>query len=357
MKNKLLFGTLGMFLLVVFILVIMRSIYPGTVNQIFSKRPSHRLIEKHFNSIESAKKHIKDIPLVVPQKIHTDYEIKDITYYNTLDNNCIVNLIYADKNKNQLILGYYSKDDNVQVDSDFKINPDIVRIENEVNNAEGQNTANSPDNVSLNSKYLRLELPRYNLAASLLYSNDIKSNGISDDEMLIGIIEEFLQSELFYLKTENDILFGTTALKLNSFSELAKNVQPIQIKEPKYIPSGFNFKHIIYERVKNEPDLLFNATAIYGKGDDIQLTINYMRSTPNRGIIDVNSKKFEQRNVYKIECVENGKGILVPYVERQLRYQFYTFDMNVLLQYKSGKTNFGESFDNELIKIVESVQR
>jgi hypothetical protein len=73
------------------------------------------------------------------------------------------------------------------------------------------------------------------------------------------------------------------------------------------------------------------------------------------GIHVNNNDKFEQRNVYKVQCDGNDKGYLIPYTERQLRHQFRDYDMNIYLQYKFGETNYDNSYDNELRRIVESL--
>ncbi|MBW9158817.1 hypothetical protein G9F71_010480 [Clostridium sp. FP2] len=356
-KKRLLIGSGGLFILIFLVLFNKYDAFFNISNALSKGHPAYIIEEKHFKSIESAQIYIKEIPFVVPQKIKTSYKVKEITYSKTKENSCSVVFRYKDDNNNELRLEYHSKGDNIESNSDFRIvNPDIVRIETEKGYGIAQKATNPVGNTILTSKFLHLELPKYSMTANLFYSEEVNTFDKSDDEMLAGIIEGFLHSEIFYAKTESDIIFDSLTLRFNSFSEFKQSVPlDVYINEPKYIPNGFNFKYIIYKRYKDNPSHVFNITAIYENSEGIQLSINYM-TFEKSGIHVNNNNTFEQRNIYKIQCDGNDKGYLIPYTERQLRYQFSNFDMNIYLQYKSGEVDYDNTYDNELRKIVESIE-
>lgn len=350
-QKRLLLISGGLFILIFFLLF-------NKYDVLSKGRPSYIVEQKHFKSIGSAQIGIKQIPFVVPQKIKTSYKLIDITYFKTKENSCSVVFQYKDDNNNELLLDYYSKGDNSEGYTDFSIvNPDVVRIATDKSYGIAENATNQEEgNIILTSKLLYLELPEYTIRANLSYGEEANTSDKSDDEMLARIIEGFLHSKIFYAKTEKDIIFNSLTFRFNSFSELKQSIPlDIHINEPKYIPKGFNFKYIIYKRYKDNPERIFNITAIYENAQGIQLSINYM-TFEKSGIHVNNDNKFEQRNVYKIQCDVYDKGNLIPYTERQLRKQFSNYDMNIYLQYKSGETDYDNSYDSELRKIVESIE-
>jgi hypothetical protein len=182
-RKRLLMGIGGLFILILFVLFNKENIFLKISNAFKKGRPAYIVVEKRFKSIKSAQRYIKEIPFVVPQKIKTSYKLRDITYSKTKENSCSVAFQYKDDNNNELWFEYYSK---------------------------GENSI-------LYSKRLYFEVPKYVIRAQLSYSPGTNATDESDNEMLAGIIDGFLHSEIFYAKTENDIIFDSLTLRFNSF--------------------------------------------------------------------------------------------------------------------------------------------
>lgn len=349
-KKRLALGIGGVFILFVFV----SSNWNSVSNRFTKGHPSFIIEEKQFSSIEAAQKSISQIPFLIPQKIKQSYKLDNITYSKDKENSSSVAFNYKDSDKNTLKVEYYSRGDNVEAQSDFTIvNSDIVRI-HRVGSYNAVPPGTTPTEKDMSTyKEAYLELSNYNIMIHLNYSGQVNKGDISDDEMIAGIIEGFLNSQIFNPKDKSEGFFNSKTIKYNSFSEFKQNVQVnIHVNEPKYIPKGFKFKYIIY---KGYNSVIYNIAAIYENETGVQLTVDYMTKGASSRFGN-NNDKFVQRGIYKIKSDENGKVALIPYTERQYGHQFSDYDMNIYLQYKTGSLNYDNSYDSELKKIVESME-
>lgn len=343
---------------IVCIVLLINSSYISSYFDNSKGLPAYISEQKKFSSIKEAQQQINVIP-IVPPKVNNDFKLRDIIFTKKLDQNISINFSYEDNKFNTLIVVYTRKGNKEEYNQSNLINPNFIKVKTSTVNSTPKGVVITKDNhlTPLTQKELTANLGEYDITTQIQYNSNIANIaniGESGDNELTEIMEGYLNSELCNInKREID----NKVYKYYNFEDLKKSLPTsVKIIEPNYIPSGFKLKDIKYKMVNpNINYFIINAT--YENSEDDYLVIDYQLPTKgelisqnNNGIIEKNTSS------YIIKARENGKGELIPNIEKRLAYSHNLFDLNVYLMYDKKNSTLDYTGDEEIQKIIGSIK-
>lgn len=346
-------------LVAIILLVVVLLISGPSLNQwsrVNSKGlPQYILDQQQFNTVDGARKYIKDVPFIEPTYVISGYNLKEITYTKTKEMSFSVDFSYVDRSYNTLNIVYTLKGSSNNYER-TPFNPNCIKVDTGVGYSQPKGVQITKDNhlTELTDKSISVDFEKYIVTAGIHYNSKIQDSDKLGDTELVKIIQGYLNSKICYITENYKQKVLNESQVYSSFEDLKKNLpSSINIIEPKYVPQGFKLKNIVYQMVNPETNF-FIIDATYENPDKSLLFIDY-RLTSKGNVHQNNSNKIQTNNAYILMPTENGNAKFIPVTEKALPFLDRNFDLCIYLQYGENNIEFNQIGDKELQSVLSSI--